>query len=94
VDNAILFFKNDACCVCGPLCDKLEKLVTKEFPRLQFKIINIEENPAFRAAYNVFSSPIIVLLLEGKEFLRFGGNTSIIEIKQKIGRLYALKFEE
>ena len=93
-ENIILFFSNDACGVCEPLFDKLEILVMEDFPRLDFKKISILENPEYRAKYNVYSSPLIILILEGKEFLRFGGNTSLYELKQKIGRLYTLKFEE
>jgi thioredoxin-like negative regulator of GroEL len=93
-ENIILFFSNEVCSVCEPLFDKLEKLVMEDFPRLDFKKISIVENPDLRAKYNVYSSPLIILILEGKEFLRFGGNTSIYEIKQKVERLYALKFEE
>lgn len=93
-ENIILFFSNDICSVCEPLFDKLQKLVIEDFPRLDIKKISIVENPQYRAKYNVYSSPLIILILEGKEFFRFGGNTSLYELKQKIGRLYTLKFEE
>jgi len=91
--DAILYFWNSSCSVCGPLYDKLEVLVSEEFPLLTLEKINIVDFPELRAKYNVFSSPLILLLLDGKEYLRSSGNVSVHELKQKIERLYALKFE-
>ena len=92
--NALLYFWNSSCSVCEPLYDKLEILITDHFPELQIKKINVEESPELRTKYGVFSSPIIILLLDGKEYLRSGGNVSTLEIKQKIQRLYQLKFDK
>ncbi|MCK5370130.1 MAG: thioredoxin family protein [Cyclobacteriaceae bacterium] len=92
--NVLLYFSNSSCSVCEPLYDKLELLIGDHFPNLQIKKINVVENPELRTKYSVFSSPIIILLLDGKEYLRSGGNVSIAEIKQKIQRLYKLKFDK
>ena len=92
--NVLLYFSNSSCSVCEPLYDKLELLIGDHFPNLQIKKINVEEKPELRTEYGVFSSPIIILLLDGKEYLRSGGNVSIAEIKQKIQRLYELKFDK
>ena len=91
--NTLLYFSNSACSVCEPLYDKLNLLIRDHFPNLQIKKINVVENPELRTKYSVFSSPIIILLLDGKEYLRSGGNVSIAEIKQ-IQRLYKLKFDK
>ena len=91
--NSILYFWNSSCSVCEPLYDKLELLVKEHFPNLTLEKINIADHPEYRATYQVFSSPLIILLLDGKEYLRSGGNVSIHELKQKIERLYTLKFE-
>jgi len=92
-ENTILYFWNASCSVCGPLYEKLEQLIEKEFPYLSIQKIDIAMHPDLRAKYQVFSSPLIILLLDGKEFLRSSGNVSLQELKQKIGRLYELKFD-
>ena len=84
----------DYCSVCEPLYEKLEIMVQNEFPNIHIQKINIMDQPEYRAKYNVFSSPLILLLLDGKEYFRSGGNVSIHEIKQKIDRLYQLKFDK
>ncbi len=90
--DAILYFWNSSCNVCGPLYDKLEILVKEQYPNLNLEKINIVDHPELRSKYNVFSSPLILLLLDGKEYLRTSGNVSVHELRQKIDRLYELKF--
>ena len=91
-ENAVLYFWNASCTVCGPLYEKLKVLVETEFLELSLEKINTATNPELRAQYRVFSSPLIVLLLGGKEYLRSSGNVSLHELKQKINRLYQLKY--
>ncbi len=93
-ENTLLYFWNSSCSVCEPLYDKLQSLIKSNFPLLSVEKINIVDHPEFRAKYHVFSSPLIILLLDGKEYFRSGGNVSTQEIKQKIQRLYQLKFDE
>ena len=93
-ENAILYFWNASCSVCGPLYDKLKVLVHSEFPNLTLRKIDVSRHPDLSAKYQVFASPIILLFLDGKEFLRSSGNISLHELKQKINRLYTLKFKD
>ena len=92
--NALLYFWNSSCSVCEPLYDKLEILISDHFPKLQIKKVNVTENPKLREKYSVFTSPLIILLLDDKEYFRSGGNVSTQEIKKKIQRLYQLKFDK
>ena len=91
--DKLIYFWNESCSVCGPLFDKLYVLVSNEFPHLELVKISIVDHPDLRNRFNVYSSPLIILLMDGKEYFRSSGNVSIRELKQKIERLYALKFE-
>ena len=93
-ENAILYFWNASCTVCGPLYEKLNQLVQSEFPELDIQKIDIAQHPELSAVYQVFTSPLILLLIDGKEYLRSSGNISIHELRQKIERLYQLRFDE
>jgi thioredoxin-like negative regulator of GroEL len=92
--NTILYFWNASCSVCGPLYKKLKHLVEDEFPNLTIQKIDIANHPDLRAKYQVFSSPLVLLLLDGKEYLRSSGNVSLHELRQKIQRIYQLKFNK
>ena len=87
-------FWNSSCSVCGPLYEKLDSLIQSDYPNLHLQKINIKEHPEWRARYGVFTAPLIILLLDGKEYLRSGGSVSIHEIREKISRLYRLKFDK
>jgi len=90
----ILYFWNAECSVCEPLYDTLVALVSTEFLNIELKKINIVDHPELRTRFAVYSSPVILLLLDGKEYLRRSGNVRIHELQQKIERLYTLKFDK
>ena len=92
-DNTILYFWNASCSVCGPLYEKLRMMVKSDFPKLSVKKIDASAYPEICAQYMVFSSPLILLFIDGKEYFRTGGSISMSELKQKVKRLYQLKFE-
>ena len=91
--DVVLYFWNASCSVCGPLYDKLSILINEQFPKLELHKLNIAEHPELRAEYQVFSSPLIIFMLDGKEYFRSSGAVSVKEISSKIERLYALKFD-
>src|SRR5210317_1252527 len=84
-----LYFKGERCSVCSVLEPKIKTLLASEFPKFTF--ISIPESEAqseLRAQLRVFNVPTLVLFLEGKEFLRTGKNTSVMELAQQIERPY------
>ena len=88
-----MYFKGERCSVCSVLEPKIKALLTSEFPKFTF--ISVPESEAqneLRAQLRVFNVPTLVLFLEGKEFLRTGKNTSIIELAQQIERPYHICF--
>lgn len=94
VENGILYFWNAACSVCEPLYEKLKLLMETDFPQLSIEKIDTSTNPELRVKYQVFSSPLIVLIMDGKEFYRSSANVSLHELNEKISRLYQLKFDK
>ena len=88
-----VYFKGERCSVCSVLEPKIKALLESEFPKFTF--ISVPESEAqneLRTQLRVFNVPTLVLFLEGKEFLRTGKNTSIIELAQQIERPYHICF--
>ena len=88
-----VYFKGERCSVCSVLEPKIKALLESEFPKFTF--ISVPESEAqneLSAQLRVFNVPTLVLFLEGKEFLRTGKNTSIIELAQQIERPYHICF--
>lgn len=90
--NGVLNFCHEDCSICDPFYDKVEALVKAYFPKLSIQKIPTSDHSDLRSKYQIFSAPVLLLLLEGKEYLRAGGTTSIAELRSKIERLYSLKF--
>ncbi len=80
----IYFSSNEKCNVCTVLKDKIN--VIGEKYNIKTFNINIDKFQAVLGRYNVFTVPTILLYIYGKEVLREGRYTSLIEFEEKIKR--------
>ncbi|MGO5094074.1 thioredoxin family protein [Clostridium sp. LCP25S3_F10] len=90
-DNSIVliyFSSDEKCNVCTVLKDKIN--VIGEKYNIKTFNINIDKFQKVSGRYNVFTVPTILLYVYGKEVLREGRYTSLIEFDEKIKRYYDL----
>ena len=64
----------------------------KNLPEIKSGEINGEESLSLAAKYDVFSLPIFLLFIEGKETLRIGRNVDLLELERNIKRYYEMIF--
>ena len=88
----LLYFYNDHCAPCQVLRPKVQALLERDFPLIEFLLIDAEQNAATTAQYGVFASPALVVFFDGKEYIRESKNISIYELHDKIERIYRLIF--
>jgi thioredoxin 1 len=88
----LLYFYNDACAPCKVLRPKVIEMVETEFPKMELRLINTEQNPAVSARYGVFAAPTLLVYFEGKEYIRESKNISVSELHDKIDRYYMMVF--
>ncbi len=86
----LVFFSTGACGVCKALQPKVEELINKEFPRIRTVYVEINQNPALAAKWNIFMAPTLILFFDGREFIRKGRNLGIDELRREIKRPYSL----
>ena len=86
----LLFFKGDQCSVCGSLLPKIDKLLKDKFKDVFIKIIDINKSPQVASNHFVFSLPVVIILVDGKEYERFARSFSILEIEKKLNRIISL----
>ncbi len=89
----MLYFYNDNCAPCLSLRPKVEEMVQRYFPEIEFKLINSEGNEALTSRYGVFSNPTILVFFEAQEYKRFSKYISIQEMAEAISRPYDMIFE-
>jgi thiol-disulfide isomerase/thioredoxin len=87
----LLYFGSPNCNVCKAVKPKIEKILNK-YPKIVSTEVNVERSIKAAATYNIFTFPVILLFIEGKETLREARYISIQDIDNKIKRYYDLYF--
>ena len=86
----ILYFSGTYCSVCKALKPKLKEAIFKSYPDLKFEVIDVSTNPDIAAQYLVFTVPVVLILIEGKEQYRFARSFSVSEVMEKLDRINSL----
>jgi thioredoxin 1 len=89
----IMYFSHEHCSVCKVLKPKLDEALTEAYPEIKNVYIDIKHNPQFSDEYQVNSVPVVLLYLEGREFIRKTRTFSVKEIIDQIERPYRLMIE-
>ena len=87
----IIYFTGIKCGACEVIKKRVEDILGS-YPNINCYEINGEENVEIAARYGVFSLPILLLFIEGKETLRIGRNIDFLEFEKSIERYNKLLF--
>jgi thioredoxin 1 len=87
----MLYFYNDNCAPCMAIRPKLQEMLRK-FPEIKTLMIDASANMVTASEFEVFTSPLLILFFDGKEYLRKGKFFSMQELHDEIDRLYTLYF--
>lgn len=88
----VIYFYNNSCSSCKVLRPKVRDMISQSFPGIEFREINVEENPEITASASVYSAPSIIVYFEGKESLRESRYLSVSQLEEKIDRYYRMLF--
>jgi len=84
----LIFFSSRECKRCLALKAKLGKLAQR--CKVSFKEVDIGRNPEIAAQRMVFSVPVVVVEVDGKETARWAGIFSLYVVETFLKRLTAL----
>lgn len=87
----ILYFSNKVCGACEVIKTKVEKIL-ESYKKVNGIEIHGEENIELAARNNVFSFPLLILYVNGKESMRVGRNVNLLELENAIKRYYEMLF--
>ena len=87
----IIYFIGAICGACEVIKKKINRVLV-DYKEVKFIEINGVEEKETAAKYDVFTLPLMILFIEGKESLRMGRNIDILEFKNAIDRYYNLIF--
>ncbi|MCD3232870.1 thioredoxin family protein [Clostridium botulinum D/C] len=81
--------KLETCSVCHMLLPKIQENL-KEYSKLQIATVDASEVEEIAGEFSVFSLPLIIFYVEGKEVLREGRFISMNALKEVVNRHYNL----
>ncbi|WP_055069878.1 thioredoxin family protein [Clostridium massiliamazoniense] len=84
---SLIYFTGNTCMACDVIKGKLSEII-KEYPKVKMGVINGEEQVKLAADYSVFSLPLLILYVDGKESFRVGRNFSVLEFMEVLDRYY------
>ena len=83
----LIYFTGKTCGVCKVLKPKLLEAVQKNFPKVNIRVVDVEEEVEFTGQSMVFTLPVVIIKAEDKEMYRFARSFSIYEVLEKLKRL-------
>ena len=86
---SIVYFRGSECGACDAIKEKILDIIL-DYNEIKFLEINAIENIELAAQHDIFSLPILLLFINGKEALRVGRYFDILDFKNSINRYYNL----
>ena len=86
----LLYFSTPACSVCQTLKPKLKELLVTYFPSIQTRFVNVDQQAEIAARYRVFTVPVIILFVEGREAIRKSRFINLEEFREEAARIFRL----
>ena len=87
----VVYFSGDSCGACKVIKVKIEHIL-KKYPNRRACEINGEEHLDIAASYGIFSVPVFLLFIDGKEYIRVGRNLDLLKLERDMNRYYNMIF--
>jgi len=86
----MVYLSGQNCAVCEAVKPKIEKLIVDYFPDVTLVEISTNQLPELATRLSVFTIPVILFFVEGKEYIREVRFIEISVLKQKIEKILSL----
>ncbi|WP_035513019.1 thioredoxin family protein [Halalkalibacillus halophilus] len=81
-----LYIWRDGCSVCHGLYPQIEA-VMKKYPQIETAHINVAEVPEVAGRFEVFTVPVLLLFVDGKEYLREARIVQVDLFEERVRKL-------
>lgn len=89
---AFLYISKTNCSVCHALLPKVQE-VMDHFPKIQMAFINVDDVPEIAGHLSIFTAPVLILYVDGKEILREARFVHLDQFRHKVEKVYGLAEE-
>jgi len=84
---AFLYISRPDCSVCHGLKPQVQELMEK-YPEMKLGYIDAREVEAVAGRFSIFTAPVLLLLVEGKEYLREARIVHMDLFEEKLDKIY------
>ena len=88
---AFLYVSSKNCSVCTSLSYKVEEMLS-EFPNINLRKANLDYLPEMGSTLSLFTVPMLILFVEGRETFRESRFVKINKFRENIKRIYELYY--
>jgi len=86
---AFLYISKSNCSVCHALKPKVIDMLSA-FPAVQFGEINTDDVPEIAGAYSIFTAPVLLFFVDGKEVIREARFVQMEILKNRMTKIYEM----
>lgn len=84
---ALLYVTMPQCSVCDGLRPQIKTLIEK-YPHIHFGEVDASHVEKIKGQFSIFTAPVVILFLNGKEYLREARIIHTRLLEEKINRIY------
>ena len=84
---AFLYISRTNCSVCHALLPQVKQLMAA-YPEIKLGHINVDDVEAVAGRFSIFTIPVLLLFVEGKEYVREARIVHMDLFKEKIDKIY------
>lgn len=86
----MVYFSGENCNVCTSLKPKIKTLVQERFQQIRLVEVPTGEALELAARFHVFTVPVILFYVEGREYLREARLISVPDLENKLSKIIGL----
>jgi hypothetical protein len=83
-------FSGVNCSVCHVIKPRIESILAESYPEVTFIEIKTGNAPELAARFSVFTVPVILFFIEGKEYIREARTVDLSLFEQKLAKIIGL----
>ncbi|MBP2079299.1 thioredoxin family protein [Oceanobacillus polygoni] len=84
---AFLYFSRPNCSVCHGLLPQVQQLMDS-YPQIKSAHINVEEVQEVAGRFSIFTIPVLLLFVDGREYIREARIVHLDLLEEKIRKIY------
>lgn len=89
-DQLLVYVSHPGCSVCHALKPQVEDMLTA-FPQIASVAVDSDEVPDIAGAYSIFTVPVVLYFMNGKEMLRRARFVPIGELTHQLERIQDMR---